>query len=76
MHTLRDMMIGQIKYVMNQISIMVNLLTTIVSKIVSTKLAIWNANCLFQHTEKHKTLLKKHNIDIMMKSETYCTRTC
>jgi hypothetical protein len=37
------------------------------------QLALWNANCLIQHTEELKTFISIHNTDFTLISETHFT---
>ena len=39
-----------------------------------TKIVVWNANGLCQHSEEVKNFLNTHNVDIMLISETHFTQ--
>jgi len=64
-----------LKRLMEQLSTMLHLLTTVVSKINSLllKIILWNANGLAQHTEEVKNYIQNQQVDIMLISETHLT---
>jgi hypothetical protein len=59
------------KSLFEQLGTMLNLLTTMLTKLI--QLALWNANSLEQHAEELKTFISIHNIDVMLISETHFT---
>jgi hypothetical protein len=62
---------------MEQMGTMLNLLTTLVSKlgymIIQLHITLWNANGLARHTDEIKTYLHLQNVDIMLISKTHFT---
>jgi hypothetical protein len=66
-----------LKMPFEQMRTMLNLLTTVLTKLKKMakflQLALWNANGLAQHTEELKTFISIHNIDIMLISERHFT---
>jgi hypothetical protein len=72
MQDFKDML----KQLFQQMSTMINLLTTVITKLKMAnflRLALWNANGLIQHAEELKTFISLHNIDVMLISETHFT---